>query len=157
MTRTYHPGAEGDPPPYPDESEARRVRDSATAVHDPSAGRLVSQVANDLSTLFRQEIALAKAELRQEAVKAANGAKMYAIAAGAAYFAVFFLLLAAMFGLDEVMATGWAALIVSTMLAIATSVLASRGRKNTRVVHPVPSRTIKTIKENVRWARSRRR
>lgn len=44
-----------------------------------SVGQLFSEVSNDLSTLLRQEVELAKAEIKQEATKAATGAGMLEI------------------------------------------------------------------------------
>lgn len=127
------------------------------AAERPSAGALVSGVAADMSTLFRKEVELAKAELRQEAVKAGKGAKMFGGAAGAGYFAVLFLLLAVMFGLSEVMALGWAALIVGAVLLLAAGALAMVGRKTVKKVHPAPTQTVETIKEDVQWAQGLRK
>lgn len=121
-----------------------------------STGHLVTEVASDVSTLLRQEIALAKAEMREEATKAGKGAGMFAGAGGAAYFAVLFILLAVMFGLSSVMALGWAALIVGALLAGAAAVLALLGRHTVKTVHPTPAQTVETLREDVHWARERR-
>lgn len=123
---------------------------------DVSAGRLVTDVTQDISTLFRQELALAKAEMREEAVKAGKSAGMFGGAAGAGYFALIFLLLAVMFGLGEVMALGWAALIVAGILLVVAAVLALRGRSTVKTVHPAPTQTVETLKEDVQWARNRK-
>ncbi|KJE22278.1 Protein of unknown function (DUF1469) [Frankia torreyi] len=122
-----------------------------------STGQLVSEVVTDISTLFRQEVALAKAEVREEAKKAGKGAGMFAGAGGAGYFALLFALLAVMFGLGEVMALGWAALIVTVVLGAVAAVLALKGRSTVRRVHPAPTQTVETLREDVQWAQSRRR
>ncbi|WP_163552677.1 phage holin family protein [Candidatus Frankia alpina] len=122
-----------------------------------STGHLVSEVVTDISTLFRQEVALAKAEVREEAKKAGKGAGMFAGAGGAGYFALLFALLAVMFGLGEVMALGWAALIVTVVLGAVTAVLALKGRSTVRKVHPAPTQTVETLREDVQWAQSLRK
>ncbi|MEX5636232.1 phage holin family protein [Parafrankia sp. FMc2] len=121
-----------------------------------STGQLVSEVANDVSTLFRQELALAKAELREEATKAGKGAGMFAGAGGAGFFALVFILLAVMFGLGSVMALGWAALIVGVLLVATAAVLALMGRRTVKNVHPAPTQTVETLREDVQWAQNRR-
>ncbi|MCK9876985.1 phage holin family protein [Frankia sp. Ag45/Mut15] len=121
-----------------------------------STGHLVSDVVTDISTLFRQEVALAKAEVREEAKKAGKGAGMFAGAGGAGLYALLFALLAVMFGLGEVMALGWAALIVAAVLGAVTAVLALKGRSTVRTVHPAPTQTVETLREDVQWAQSRR-
>jgi hypothetical protein len=153
MSTTYQSGSGGVAPAYPDEPAPARE----SAAPDASVGDLTSRVTADLSTLFRQEVALAKSEIRAEAVKAGKGAGMFAGAGGAAYFAALFALLAAMFGLGEVMALGWAALIVTALLGAVAAVLALRGRATVRRMHPAPTQTIETVKEDVRWAANRRR
>jgi len=118
----------------------------------PSAGQLFSGVAADISTLIRKEVDLAKAEVRQSATRAGKGAGMFGGAAGAAAFAVLFLLLAAMFGLAEVMALGWAALIVAGILLVSAAVLGLVALRTVKKVHPAPTQTVETLKEDVRWA-----
>jgi putative superfamily III holin-X len=155
MEDPYPDEPRGGAPPLtapPTSPNGGRSRDASNV----SAGKLVTDVTNDISTLFRQEIALAKAELKEEAVKAGKGAGMFGGAAGAGYFALIFLLLAAMFGLGEVMALGWAALIVAGVLLIAAAVLALRGRSTVQSVHPAPTQTVETLKEDVQWARNRK-
>ncbi|WP_083473503.1 phage holin family protein [Frankia sp. R43] len=122
-----------------------------------STGHLVAEVATDVSTLFRQEVALAKAELREEATKAGKGAGMFAAAGGAGFFALVFVLLAVMFGLGSVMALGWAALIVGVVLAAAAGALALLGRRTVKAVHPAPKQTVETLREDIHWAQNRRR
>lgn len=122
-----------------------------------STGHLVTEVVADISTLFRQEVALAKAEIREEARKAGKGAGMFAGAGGAGLFMLLFALLAIMFGLGEVMALGWAALIVTVVLGAVAAVLALSGRSTVRKVHPAPTQTVETLREDVQWAQNRRK
>ncbi|MFI9772982.1 phage holin family protein [Streptomyces sp. NPDC052415] len=120
---------------------------------DQSVGELLSQVASDLQTLFRQEVDLAKTELRQEATKAGKAAGMYGGAGFAGYMVLLFLSLAAVLGLANVMDGGWAALIVTAVWAVVAAVLYARGRARMRAVSPTPEKTVETMKENAQWAR----
>lgn len=122
---------------------------------DASPGQLASEVAKDMSTLVRQEVALAKAELQQEAKTAGVAAGALGGAGFAGYFVLVFLSLALMYALDSVMPTGWAALIVAAVWGIAAAVLALVGRKKLKDFNPKPERTIETVKEDVQWAKTR--
>ncbi|MFI1510627.1 phage holin family protein [Streptomyces sp. NPDC020597] len=120
---------------------------------DSSVGELLSAVASDVQTLFRQEVELAKVEVKQEAAKAGQAAGMYGGAGFAGYLVVLFLSLAAVFGLANVMDAGWAALIVAAVWAVIAAVLYQRGRTHLRTVAPKPEQTVETMKENAQWAR----
>jgi nitrate/nitrite transporter NarK len=122
---------------------------------DASPGELASEVAKDMSTLVRQEVALAKAELQQEAKTAGTAVGAFGGAGFAGYFVLVFLSLAAMYGLDAVMPTGWAALIVAGVWAVIAAVLAIMGRNKLKNFNPKPERTIETVKEDVQWAKTR--
>jgi nitrate/nitrite transporter NarK len=122
---------------------------------DVSPGELASEVAKDMSTLVRQEVALAKAELQQDAKTAGTAVGAFGGAGFAGYFVLVFLSLAAMYGLDTVMPTGWAALIVAAVWAVIAGVLALVGRKKLKGFNPKPERTIETVKEDVQWAKTR--
>jgi uncharacterized membrane protein YqjE len=119
-----------------------------------SVGDLVGEVSSDLSTLMRQELQLAKTELRAEAVKAARAGGMLGGAGVLANLTLVFLALALMWALGNVMDLGWAALIVGAVLAIGAAVLFQLGRHRLREVNPKPELTIETVKEDVRWART---
>jgi hypothetical protein len=120
-----------------------------------SPGELASEVAKDMSTLVRQEIALAKAELRQEAKTAGTAVGALGGAGFAGYFVLVFLSLAMMWALGSTMALGWAALIVAGVWAVAAAVLAVVGRSKLKAFSPRPERTIETVKEDVQWAKTR--
>ena len=116
-------------------------------VSDASVGELIGEVTRDLSTLMRQELELAKAEVKQEATKAAKAGGMLGAAGFAGYMVVLFASLAAWQGLAEVMPSGWAALIVTAVWAVAGAVLFALGRQRMREVNPKPERTVETVSE----------
>jgi len=119
-----------------------------------SIGELIGNISNDLSQLFRQEVDLAKAELKQEAGKAGKAAGMLGGAGFAGYLAVVLLSFALVFGLANVMDPGWAALIVAVLWGIIGAVLYAVGRKRLKDVDPVPHRTVDTIKEDAQWLKN---
>ncbi|MEV0624931.1 phage holin family protein [Nonomuraea wenchangensis] len=124
---------------------------------EPTIGQLVGEIGEDISKLFRQEVALAKAEIRQEATKAGKAAGLLGGAGFAASMTALLLTLAVMFGLGNVMDLGWAAFIVAVIWAIAAGVLYTTGRTRMREVEPKPEQTIETLKEDAQWARDLRK
>jgi Putative Actinobacterial Holin-X, holin superfamily III len=116
-------------------------------VSGASVGELLGEVTQDLSTLMRQELALAKAEVKDEAVKAARAGGMLGAAGFAGYMVLLFASIAAWWGLAEVMAEGWAAIIVTAIWAVIGAVLFAAGRRRMREVNPKPERTTETVRE----------
>ncbi|MFI5569860.1 phage holin family protein [Streptomyces sp. NPDC051740] len=134
-------------------SPLSRARSAEPYEGERSAGELLSRVTSDLQVLFRQEVELAKAEVKEEGTKAGKAAGMYGGAGFAAYMVLLFLSLAAMFGLANVMDDGWAALIIAALWAVAAAVLYQKGRAKMRTVSPKPEHTVQTLKEDAEWAR----
>jgi hypothetical protein len=120
---------------------------------DASLGELVGQASKELSTLFRKEVELAKTELSGEIAKAGKGAGMFGGAGVVALYGVGFLMLAGMFWLGTVMPLGFAALIVAGVCLLGAGALALTGKRAMRTLSPKPERTIRTLKEDVQWAR----
>jgi hypothetical protein len=116
-------------------------------VANTSVAGLVTEISRDLSTLMRQELDLAKAELKQEAIKTGKAAAMLGGAGFAGYMVLLFLSIAAWWALANVMDQGWAALIVAAIWAFVSVVLYGVGRGRLRQVHPTPDRTAETLRE----------
>jgi hypothetical protein len=121
---------------------------------ETSIGELIGNISNDLSQLFRQEVELAKAEVKQEAAKAGKAAGMLGAAGFAGYLTVVLLSFALVFALDNVMDMGLAALIVAVIWGIVGAVLYATGRKRLKTVDPMPRRTVDTIKEDAQWLKN---
>lgn len=117
---------------------------------------LFTTMTTELSTLFRQEVDLAKAEVRQEAGKAGQAVGMLAAGGIAALIAVLILAMAAGFGLAEIMPTGWAFALVGVVIAIVAAVLFASGKKRLSAVNPRPDQTIETLKEDMSTIRERK-
>ncbi|MDQ3383778.1 MAG: phage holin family protein [Actinomycetota bacterium] len=123
-------------------------------VESRSVGDLLGELAGDLTKLMRQELELAKLEMKEEATKAGKAAGMLAGAGVAGHMALVFISLTVMWALGNVMNLAWAALIVTVLWAIAAAVLGSAGRKKLKQVNPKPEQTIDTLKEDAQWART---
>ncbi len=123
---------------------------------DRSLGQIVGDVTNDLSTLFKQEIDLAKGEIKQEFTKAGTGAGMLGGAGFSGYFVLLFLSVALMYLLDNWTPVEVAALITALVWAVIAAVLAVIGRKKLKQAHPDLPKTQQTLKEDAQWARAQK-
>lgn len=137
-------------------SQSQTFGDDRPDVEGQSVGSLVSGLTSDLSTLMRQELELAKVELKQEAAKTGKAAGLFGGAGLAGWMVALFASLALMWALGEVMPLGWAALIVTVLWAIAGAVMFVQGRAKMRAINPVPEQTKQTLKEDVQWAKNRK-
>lgn len=111
-----------------------------------SIGDLLSDITTDLSTLMRQEVELAKAEVKQSATRASKGAGMLAGAGVAGHFVLLFISIAAWWGIGDSIGYGWSALIVALIWAVIAAVLSVVGRNQLKTVQGVP-RTTETVKK----------
>jgi Putative Actinobacterial Holin-X, holin superfamily III len=128
------------PPPAP-------ASTTSTTDDSPSIGQLFGEISKDLSTLMRQEVALAKAEVTQSAKQASKGVGMFGGAAYAGHLTVLFLSLALWAALSYWLDNfAWAALIVAILWGIIAAVLALRGKKEIKEVQGLP-KTADTVKK----------
>ena len=111
-----------------------------------SIGELVSDISQGLSTLMRQEVELAKAELRESTSRAGKAAGMFGGAALAGWMALLFLSVAVWEWLSGALdSRGWAAVIVMAVWAVIAAILAAMGRRTTKEIQGLP-RTTETAK-----------
>ena len=106
-----------------------------------SLGERLGNVTRDLSTLMRQEVALAKAEVSESASKAGKGIGLLAGAAVAGFFVLMFLSISLWRALGNEIGYGWSALIVAVIWAIIAAILAVVGKKALEQVRGVPQTT----------------
>jgi len=125
-------------------------------VEDRSLGSLVGNLSSDMSKLMRQELDLAKVELKEEAKKAGKGAGMLGGAALAGWMTVLFLSITLMWLLDKAMDLVLAALIVTLIWGIAAAVLGLAGKKQLQQVNPKPEQTVETLKEDAQWLKAQK-
>ncbi len=120
---------------------------------DVPIGRLVSEATADLQKLMRQEVALAKAEMRDEAKKAVRAGGMFGGAGFAGYMVIVVLSFAAVFGLSHIIDLAWSALVIGGLWGITAGLMAFIGRMQLRRFSPKPQRTMETLKDDAQWVR----
>ena len=128
--------------------------EAATDPRDRGIGELVKDLASQTSTLVRQEIQLAQAEVTQKGKIAGKGVGLLA---GAAVFGLLALgaLTAGLIALlDQVMDRWIAALIGMALWAIVALVLAKAGQKSLQQATPPAPQTVETVKEDIQWAKT---
>ena len=135
------PGTDGQP----------RTDDASGA--EPSLAELLSRTTQDLSGLLRAEVELAKVELKEEATTAARAGAMFGAAGVLGHLALLLALFAAAWGLDAIMPTGLAFLVVAVVVGVVAAVMFAIGRDRLREATPVAPQTAQTLKEDVEWAR----
>ena len=126
----------------PDPEPIHGAHDTYAKGEVSSIGALVSDISADLSTLMRQEVALAKAEVKDSATKAGKGAGMLAGAGYAGHFVLLFLSIALWQGIGDLIDNdAWGAVIVAVLFAVVAAVLALLGRKQLKDVDGIPQTT----------------
>jgi uncharacterized membrane protein YqjE len=117
-------------------------------------GELLKQLATETTTLVRQELDLAKAEMREKGKKAGPGFGMIGAAGGVALLALGALTACLVLALDGAMPNWLAALIVAVAYGAVAAVLYTRGKEKVDDAgSPAPRQTIETVKEDLQWAK----
>jgi cobalamin biosynthesis protein CobD/CbiB len=131
--------------------------DSATTPKrsEASLGELFSEMTSELSTLFRQEVQLAKAEAKEDARRATRAGAKLAVAGVAALLAAVMLSFCVAWLLDQAINRALAFLIVGVIWAGVALALFLSGRQNLKDVEGLPT-TRATIKEDVEWAKAQK-
>lgn len=124
-------------------------------LQDRSTGELLKRLSEETTTLVKQEIDLAKAEITEKGKKAGTGAGLFGGAGLLGVFALAAVTTAAIAALDTAMPLWLAALIVGVVYAAIAGVMALRGKKEVQeATPPVPEQTVESVKEDVSWAKS---
>lgn len=103
-----------------------------------SVGDLLGEVTRDVSTLLRQEVELAKAEVRQSAQQAVKGGSLFAGAAVGGHMVLLFLSIALWWALGDAWGRAWSGVVVAVVWGVIAAVLALRGRAEARRVKGLP-------------------
>ena len=124
---------------------------------DRSVGELLKQLSEQTSTLVRQELDLAKAEMAEKGKQAWMGAGMFGGAGLFGLLALIALTGCFVMALDTVMRDWLAALVVAAAYAGIAGALALSGKNKVQEAAPaVPEQTVETVKEDVEWAKTQR-
>ncbi|MDQ6799427.1 MAG: phage holin family protein [Acidobacteriota bacterium] len=117
---------------------------------DRSIGTIVRELMENISTLFRSEIALLKWELKDTAAKLGGGAALFAGALFVALFGLGFLFVTIVLGLVALGVPAWlSALIVTVVLFVTAGVLALLGKKKFAAAQFVPKESMDKIKSDI--------
>ena len=114
---------------------------------------LLRTATTDLATLFRQELDLAKVEMKEDVRQVGQIGGMFGAGAVCGYFALLFVSLALSWLLDDVMPRPLAFLLVAVPYAVGAAVLFIQGRRRAQELNPMPEQTIETLKEDAQWAK----
>ena len=125
---------------------------TSSATADKSLGELVASATSDLSLLMRQEVELAKLEIKRDVVAAGKGAGAFGAAGVAGLFGLLFLSVALAYALGEVVPLGAGFAIVGALYVLVAAAAALFGKKSVKQVGP-PEKTIETVKDDIAWAK----
>ena len=124
-------------------------------LHDQPLGELFKKLSDDLSTLVRQELKLAQAEMTEKGRKAGLGVGMFGAAGIIGLLALTTLTACVVALLATAMDVWIAALIVTVVYGAAAGVLAITGKQRvSEATPPVPEQTVESVKEDVQWAKT---
>jgi uncharacterized membrane protein YqjE len=131
-------------------------RNGDNELRNRPTGELLKELSDHTTTLVKQEIELAKAELQEKGKKAGLGAGMFGGAGLFGVFAFAALTTAIIAALDSAMPLWLAALIVTVVYGAIAGVLALQGRdKVQQATPPIPEQATESVKEDVQWAKTR--
>jgi uncharacterized membrane protein YqjE len=124
-------------------------------LQDRSVSDLTKQLSEDVTTLVRKEVELAKAEVNEKLSVLATGAGLFAAAALFAVIAVGTLTATVILVLALVMPAWLAALIVTIVVAAIAGGLAYGGKRVLqRSQVPLPVETVESVKEDIAWVKT---
>lgn len=118
-----------------------------------SLGEITNSILTNAQEVLRDEVRLAKTEIRDELKSALRASAMLATGVVLALFAFGMLLLTVTWALDRVLPLWAAAAMVTAVVAVISGVLILVGRQKIRQVDPKPRETMETMKENVQWVK----
>jgi uncharacterized membrane protein YqjE len=114
---------------------------------------ILEDIASNLTQLVQAEFRLAKSELKEGAQKVAGPGATLGAGVALAFYGLGFLLLAAVNALSSIMAAWLATLIVGGVLTVAAGILIGAGGTKLKGVNLTPDKTVRTLEEDVQWAK----
>lgn len=139
-------------------TQEQQPSETQEELRDQSTGDLVKQLSQQVSTLVRQEVELAKVEMADKGKKAGVGLGMFGGAGVAALLALGALTAFLILVLHQAIPAWAAALVVTLIWGAVAGVLALQGREKVKEVGaPIPEQTAESVKEDVEWLKGNRR
>lgn len=126
---------------------------SRTPVSEASTGQLISQATEDISTLIRDELQLAKQDLATTGKKVGVGAGLFGVAGTLALYGLGALVATAILGIAEGLAPWIAAGIVTLVLFAAAGIAALVGTKSVKDVGAASQQRVESVKADIDTAR----
>jgi hypothetical protein len=120
---------------------------------DRSLGELFSELAQETSTLVRQEVNLAKTEMSQKASRAGKQVGVLAAGGAVAYAGLLAILAGVIVLLDNVMPLWASALLVVVVVAVVGYLLVRKALAALKREDFAPRETVQTLKEDQQWAK----
>ena len=134
------------------------MTDQNADLRERPIGELFSRLSEETSTLIRQEMELARAELTEKGKEAGKGAGLFGGAATVALLGAGAITAGIILLLDLAIAVWLAAIVVGLIYVGIAALLGLQGRERIqRATPPVPEQTVDTVKEDVEWAKTRAR
>jgi len=134
------------------------VSEQDAGLRERSIGELFGKLSDETSTLIRQEMELARAELTEKGKEAGKGAGLFGGAATVALLGAGAITAGIILLLDLAIASGLAAIVVGLIYVGIAAFLGLQGRNRIQAATPpVPEQTVETVKEDVEWAKTRAR
>jgi hypothetical protein len=134
------------------------VTEQDAGLRERSIGDLFGKLSNETSTLIRQEMELARAELTEKGKEAGKGAGLFGGAGAVGLLGAGALTAGIILLLDLAIAAWLAAILVGLVYVAVAAFLGLQGRDQIkRATPPVPEQTVATVKEDVEWAKTRAR
>jgi hypothetical protein len=119
-----------------------------------SIGELFSELANETSTLIRQEVALAQAEITQKAMSAGKNVGYLAAGGFVGYAGLLAIIAGVIMGLSYFIPAWLAAIIVGAIIGVVSYVLVTSALTALRNMDVKPTETVESIKEDARWLKN---
>ena len=138
---------------------APNLRPTGPAKEDRSLGELLGELAQETTTLVRQEMNLAKIELSDKVSKLGKDVGAIAIGGAVLYAGLLTLIAALVLLLAQLrVIEAWAsALIIGVIVAAIGGVMVKKGMDGLKHIDPVPHETVESLKEEKQWAKEQMR
>ena len=124
---------------------------------DRSLGELFAELAQETSTLVRQEVTLAKTEISQKASRAGRHVGVLAAGGAVAYAGLLAILAGVIILLNYVMPLWLSALLVGLVVAGVGYLLVRKALDALKREDFTPQQTMESLKEDKEWTRDQTR